>query len=193
MNLTTLNLLDELFPPVFQGLTAPKGYLWKVVRDPTRNAEEPGLFYGSLFRLLDIMPTKDETSPWPDGIIFQHIETGQRLTFEIGQPRYLNMHEETVQTAIRNRKDKNAYERSIRQGLTQSQLRGGAGVIVRDFVLIRNVDVTGCWGLAFVVKEQYSSRWTSGSEMVREPYALGIYSSIEELIALQQPMVGTPT
>lgn len=128
MNLTTLNLLDELFPPVFQGLTAPKGYLWKVVRDPTTNAEEPGLFYGSLFRLLDIMPTKDETSPWPDGIIFQHIETGQRLTFENGQPRYLNMHEETVKRQLRNRKDKNAYERSIRQGLTQSQPQGGAGV-----------------------------------------------------------------
>jgi len=128
LNLATLKLLDELFPPYYAGQVAPKGYFWKVVYDPTRIDEDPGLFYGSHFRLLDILPTWDETSPWPDGIIFQHIETGQRLTFENGQPRYLNMHEETVKRQLRNRKDKNAYERSIRQGLTQSQPQGGAGV-----------------------------------------------------------------
>lgn len=128
MNLTTSNLFDELFPPVFQGTTAPKGYLWKVVFDPTRNGEDPGLFYGSLFRLLDIMPTKDETSPWPDGIIFQHVDTGQRLTFQDGQAKYLNLHEETVKRQLRNRRDKNLNGLTGRQILAQGQLQGGAGV-----------------------------------------------------------------
>ena len=86
----TLKLLEELFPTQFVGKTAPKGYFWKVVTDPTRNDEEPGCFYGSLFRLLDILPTADEASPWPDGIVFEHVETGQHLTFVDGQPKYLD-------------------------------------------------------------------------------------------------------
>ncbi len=86
----TLKLLEDLFPTEFAGKTAPKGYFWKVVVDPTRNGEEPGCFYGSLFRLLDILPTVDEVSSWPDGIVFEHIETGQHLTFAEGQPKYLD-------------------------------------------------------------------------------------------------------
>ncbi len=86
----TLKLLEELFPTEFMGRTAPKGYFWKVVFDPTRNDEEPGCFYGSLFRLLDILPTVDEVSPWPDGIMFEHTETGQHLTFIDGQPKYMD-------------------------------------------------------------------------------------------------------
>jgi hypothetical protein len=85
-----LKLLEDLFPADYSGRPAPKGYFWKVVVDPTRNAEEPGWFYGSLFRLLDILPTVDEVSPWPDGIVFEHIETGQHLTFLDGQPKYLD-------------------------------------------------------------------------------------------------------
>lgn len=85
-----LKLLEDLFPAEYSGRPAPKGYFWKVVVDPTRNAEEPGWFYGSLFRLLDILPTVDEVSPWPDGIVFEHIETGQHLTFLDGQPKYLD-------------------------------------------------------------------------------------------------------
>ena len=85
-----LKLLEDLFPTEYSGRPARKGYFWKVVVDPTRNAEEPGWFYGSLFRLLDILPTVDEVSPWPDGIVFEHVETGQHLTFVNGQPKYLD-------------------------------------------------------------------------------------------------------
>jgi hypothetical protein len=99
--------LDELFPTEFEGFTAPKGYLWKVVNDPTRIGEDPGLFYGSLFRLLDILPTWDEASPWPDGIIFEHIKTGQRLTFVNGKSKYMNLPDEVTKRRLRNRKDKN--------------------------------------------------------------------------------------
>jgi hypothetical protein len=83
-------LLEDLFPTEYMGRPAPKGYFWKVVVDPTRTGENPGCFYGSLFRLLDILPTVDEDSPWPDGIVFEHIETGQRLTFIDGQAKYLD-------------------------------------------------------------------------------------------------------
>ena len=103
MNLT-LKLLDELYPPYFAGQTVPKGYFWKVVYDPTRNGEDPGLFYGSHFRLLDILPTWDETSPWPEGIVFEHTETGQQLTFLDGQPQYLNYPKKSCK--LRTRKTK---------------------------------------------------------------------------------------
>ena len=109
-----IKFLDGLFPPEFTGYTAPKGYLWKVVYDPTRNGEDPGLFYGSLFRMLDILPTKDEISPWPDRIIFEHIQTGQQLSFIEGQPVYLNLPDEVIKRRLRNRKDK-----SIRLTLSQ--------------------------------------------------------------------------
>ncbi len=104
-----IKFFDELFPPEFAGYTAPKGYLWKVIFDPTRNGEDPGLFYGSLFRLLDILPTKDEVSPWPERIVFEHIQTGQRLSFIEGQPTYLNLPEEIVKRRLRNRKIKSIH------------------------------------------------------------------------------------
>lgn len=84
-------LLDELILIEIPVRTAPpKGYFWKVIRDPTRNEVDPGLFFGSYFRLLDIYPDRDEASPWPDGIIFEHIHTGQQLTFYQGFPKFLN-------------------------------------------------------------------------------------------------------
>ena len=104
-----INFFDELFPPEFVGYSAPKGYLWKVIYDPTRNGEDPGLFYGSLFRLLDILPTKDETSPWPERIVFEHVQTGQQLSFIEGQPVYLNLPDEIIKRRLRNRKDKSMH------------------------------------------------------------------------------------
>jgi len=104
-----IKFFDELFPAEFAGYTAPNGYLWKVIYDPTRNGEDPGLFYGSLFRLLDILPTKDEVSPWPERIVFEHIQTGQRLSFIEGQPVYLNLPEEIVKRRLRNRKNKSIH------------------------------------------------------------------------------------
>ena len=84
-------LLDDLILLEIPARTAPpKGYFWKVVHDPTRNDVEPGLFFGSYFRLLDIYPDQDEPSTWPDGIIFEHIHTGQQLTFSQGLPKFLN-------------------------------------------------------------------------------------------------------
>jgi hypothetical protein len=37
--------------PVYQ---PPRGYDWKVIVDPTRSQEYPGLFFGRLFRIFDI-------------------------------------------------------------------------------------------------------------------------------------------
>ena len=71
----------------FQGETCrqvPRGYEWKVIVDPTRNAEEPGCFYGRLFRMMDIRVDRDEKPTWPNGIVFEHIYSRRRLSYQKG-------------------------------------------------------------------------------------------------------------
>ena len=80
----TQSNFNYLLPPVDICSSEPKGYKWKVIQDPTRNGEEPGLFYGRLFRVIDIHLERDEHSTWPDGIVFQHINTKERLAYQYG-------------------------------------------------------------------------------------------------------------
>ncbi len=76
--------LDYIFRPVKVNPIELRGYVWKVIKDPTRSREEPGLFYGRLFRMIDIRLSRDEKSTWPDGILFEHVTSGCRLTFDNG-------------------------------------------------------------------------------------------------------------
>lgn len=72
--------------------TIPKGYDWKVVVDPTRVGYDPGYFYGRLFRWTDIAPRRpsDERPTWPEGIVFQHTRTGERVRVNAsGRPERL--------------------------------------------------------------------------------------------------------
>ncbi len=62
-----------------------RGYEWKVIVDPTRCCDEPGLFYGRLFRKIDVALDRDEISTWPDGIVFEHIYNKNKLTFSEGK------------------------------------------------------------------------------------------------------------
>ncbi len=63
----------------------PRGYEWKVIADPTRSMDDPGLFYGRLFRIFDIHIYPGEKPTWPNGIVFQHVKTGEKLTFVQGK------------------------------------------------------------------------------------------------------------
>jgi hypothetical protein len=80
-------LLNPYFQeyPLEQVYRPPKGYEWKVIVDPTRTSDEPGLFYGRLFRIFDIHIYPGEKSTWPNGIIFQNVKSGQKLTFVQGK------------------------------------------------------------------------------------------------------------
>ncbi|MGB7096634.1 MAG: hypothetical protein WBD62_18450 [Anaerolineales bacterium] len=78
------NDFDYLFPQVTIRSCEIKGYEWKVVVDPTREGHDPGMFFGRLFRIFDIHINRDEKSTWPDGIIFEHIKSGCRLTYQSG-------------------------------------------------------------------------------------------------------------
>ncbi len=69
----------------------PPGYYWKVVVDPTRSGDEPGIFYGSHFRWTDIIPpgTDGEARripcPWPSGTVFENVKTGERVVIKRGK------------------------------------------------------------------------------------------------------------
>lgn len=61
----------------------PPGYSWRVVRDPS------GDFAGRLFRWSDIaLPGVNGEPPvplpWPEGMIFEHIRTGERVEVRRG-------------------------------------------------------------------------------------------------------------
>jgi len=65
------------------------GYYWKVVVDPTRTGDDPGVFYGGLFRWMDIhLPSACRVKipcPWPTGTVFENIKTGERVVIRRGR------------------------------------------------------------------------------------------------------------
>ncbi len=67
------------------------GYYWKVVVDPTRKGDDPGVFYGGHFRWSDIvLPDVDREArripcPWPNGTVFENIKTGERVVIRRGR------------------------------------------------------------------------------------------------------------
>jgi hypothetical protein len=71
--------------PIESVYRPPKGYEWRVIQDPTRSMDDPGLFYGRLFRIFDIHIYPGEKSTWPDGIVFQSIKTGEKLAYVQGK------------------------------------------------------------------------------------------------------------
>jgi len=81
-------MIEKDFDSLFQHepirSCANRGYEWKVVVDPTREGHDPGMFFGRLFRIFDIRINRDEKSTWPEGIVFEHIKSGRRLTYQSG-------------------------------------------------------------------------------------------------------------
>jgi hypothetical protein len=70
----------------------PPGYYWKVVVDPTRSGEEPGMFYGGHFRWSDIVlpsgchrEARRIPCPWPHGTVFENVKTGERVVIKRGK------------------------------------------------------------------------------------------------------------
>lgn len=67
----------------------PTGYNWKVVVDPTRSDDHPGIFYGGHFRWTDIeLPPACREKipcPFPAGTVFENIKTGERVIIRSGR------------------------------------------------------------------------------------------------------------
>lgn len=63
-----------------------KHFCLQVVVDPTRNAEDPGDFYLRFFRPGDIsVRLIGDRLPFPDGTVFQNVETKKLLEVSNGQ------------------------------------------------------------------------------------------------------------
>jgi hypothetical protein len=55
---------------------------------------------------------------------------------------------------------------------------------VRDFVLIREKDISGCSGTGVVAEGVIFTDGQAILKWLREPFALGIYGSLDELLAI---------
>lgn len=164
----------------------PRGYVWKVILDPTRFDDDPGIFFGRLFRMIDIRLNRDEKSNWPEGIVFEHITSGCRLTYQDGLLVDLT-NSKVIQKKPRNR------NRSRRTDYT-NQTKGesmprkpnhiSSTSQMRRFVLIRVEDLTGVSGTGEVAEGTVFSSGLTVIHWLREPYAMGVYQTLEDVMTV---------
>jgi len=159
------------------------GYDWKVIVDPTRSENDPGLFYGGLFRMVDLRLDRDEKSTWPDGIVFEHILTGQRLTFENGKLFDLT----NCKALVRKPRERNRKGKQLTKKINQNSNISR----MRRFILIRIKDATGVAGTGVVAEGTVFTDGLSVIHWLREPYAMGIYQTLNDVIAVHGHEGGT--
>jgi hypothetical protein len=163
-----------------------RGYVWKVIMDPTRVDDDPGMFFGRLFRMIDIRLNRDEKSTWPEGIVFEHITSGCRLTYEDGllidltnskviqkKPR---IRDRSRRSGCRNQAKGESMARKPNLNFSNSQMR--------RFVLIRVEDLTGVSGTGEVAEGTVFSSGLAVIHWLREPYAMGVYQTLEDVISV---------
>ena len=177
---------DYLFPQAKANPAELRGYVWKVIADPTRKDDEPGMFYGRLFRIIDIRLNRDEKSTWPEGIIFENVTSGCRLTYQDGLLMNLT-NSKVIQKKPRVR------DRS-RRSVCRSDIKGKPMTIkpnpissnsqMRRFVLIRVEDLTGVSGTGEVAEGTVFSSGLAVIRWLREPYAMGVYQNLDDVISV---------
>jgi len=159
------------------------GYDWKVIIDPTRSEDDPGLFYGGLFRMVDLRLDRDEKSTWPDGILFEHILTGQRLTFEKGRLFDLTNSKALVRKPRERTRKGKPMTQKVNQDSTISRMR--------RFFLVRLIDATGVSGTGVVAEGTVFTDGLSVIRWLREPYTMGIYRTLNDVLAVHGHEGGT--
>lgn len=159
------------------------GYDWKVIVDPTRSEDDPGLFYGGLFRMVDLRLDRDEKSTWPDGIVFVHKLTGQRLTFENGKLLDLTNNKVLVRKPRERTRKGKPLTKKVNQNSTICRMR--------RFILLRIKDATGVSGTGVVAEGTVFTDGMSVIHWLREPYAMGVYQTLNDVIAVHGHEGGT--
>ena len=177
---------DYLFPQAKAKPAELRGYVWKVIVDPTRNDDDPGMFFGRLFRMIDIRLNRDEKSTWPEGIIFENVTSGCRLTYQDGLLMDLT-NSKVIQKKPRVR------DRS-RRSICRSDIKGKPMTIkpnhissnsqMRRFVLIRVEDLTGVSGTGEVAEGTEFSSGLAVIRWLREPFAMGVYQNLDDVISV---------
>lgn len=154
--------------------------------DPTRVDDDPGMFFGRLFRMIDIRLNRDEKSTWPEGIVFEHISSGCRLTYKDGLLLDLT-NSKVIQKKprIRNRSRRtNCKTQTKGEGMARKQKPISSNRQMRRFVLIRAEDLTGVSGTGEVAEGTVFSSGLAVIHWLREPYAMGVYQTLEDVISV---------
>ena len=152
------------------------GYDWKVIVDPTRSEDDPGLFYGGLFRMVDLRLDRDEKSTWPDGIVFEHKLTGQRLTFEKGKLFDLTHNKALVRKPRERTRKGKSVTKKVNQNSTICRMR--------RFILFRIKDATGVSETGVIAEGTVFTDGLSVIHWLREPFAMGVYPTLNDVIAV---------
>jgi hypothetical protein len=129
---------------------------------------------------------RDEKSTWPEGIVFEHITSGCRLTYQDGllvdltnskviqkKPRIRNRNRRTDCT---NQTKGESMARKPNHISSTSQMR--------RFVLIRVEDLTGVSGTGEVAEGIVFSSGLAVIHWLREPYAMGVYQTLEDVMTV---------
>ena len=163
-----------------------RGYVWKVIMDPTRVDDDPGMFFGRLFRMIDIRLNRDEKSTWPEGIVFEHITSGCRLTYKHGLLMDLT-NSKVIQKKprIRDRSRRSGCRNQTKgESMARKQNHISSTIQMRRFVLIRVEDLTGVSGTGEVAEGTVFSSGLAVIHWLREPYAMGVYQTLEDVISV---------
>jgi len=163
-----------------------RGYVWKVIMDPTRVDDDPGMFFGRLFRMIDIRLNRDEKSTWPEGIVFEHITSGYRLTYKDGLLMDLT-NSKVIQKKprIRDRSRRSGGRNQTKgESMARKQNHISSTSQMRRFVLIRVEDLTGVSGTGEVAEGTVFSSGLAVIHWLREPYAMGVYQTLEDVISV---------
>jgi len=177
---------DYLFPQVKASPAELRGYVWKVIADPTRKDDEPGMFYGRLFRMIDIRLNRDEKSTWPEGIVFEHVTSGCRLTYQDGLLMDLT-NSKVIQKKprVRDRSRRSVCRSDIKgKSMTIKPNHVSSNSLMRRFVLIRVEDLTGVSGTGEVAEGTVFSSGLAVIRWLREPYAMGVYQTLDDVISV---------
>ena len=161
-----------------------RGYEWKVVVDPTRSGDDPGFFYGRLFRMVDLRLDRDERSTWPDGIVFQHIHTRNRVAFCNG------MLIDLTHQKILGKKPRARGKKGKHLAKTQNNENTFHNRMYR-FILVRAKDPTGVSGTGIVAE---GTLFSGGQAVIRwlcQPHAVGVYQTIHDVITVHGHEGGT--
>jgi hypothetical protein len=176
---------DYLLTPTEPYSLEPKGYKWKVIQDPTRNGEEPGLFYGRLFRMIDIRLERDEHSTWPNGIVFQNTDTKERLAYQYGLLLDIDnariIHKNKRQQSKVKTKQKVQIKKKIK---VETDVDHFTHRKMKRFFLIRTEDLTGVSGIGEVAEGVVFRSGIAALHWLREPYSIGIYQDVDDIIRI---------
>ena len=136
--------------------------------------------------MIDIRLNRDEKSTWPEGIVFEHITSGCRLTYKDGLLMDLtNSKMIQKKPRIRNRSRRSGSRNQTKgESMARKQNQIPSNSQMRRFVLIRVEDLTGVSGTGEVAEGTVFSSGLAVIHWLREPFAMGVYQSLEDVISV---------